>query len=446
MTKIWLAVIYLTFQVSVALGHCLVAIFRSPRVRETAALVLLPQMLLTGFIVSPSSLPSWIRWILWIMPVTSSFRLLLNDEFSDCLELTPQEMHNVNCLNSIQPQGSTGISSSIDPISFYNEETRLVLAQSGMYQGTSAIVEYNSFFSAEQDPAAAAWNDCQLANTRFLALNKASDTICDITFADVRQAEYNPMRMREEEMATPFFKYLFGERLVWTYDEALVPTITDHNYYYSPRYVERVFGEVADTTKLADFICETMASSCPETFKFNNFTSRQECANLMETLPLATTNVNGLATIDGNSTGCRNLHAALASINVDHCPHISYHPQEDKKGRIKCSSEYQNNFSLNDFWDDGDFALFEHTASVFGLDPELQGLFSLTEDDLGQCANIFDRDSVIGSHILPDQYVCYQYLQEQEATGSHNLQYWMVLLAYIILLRGLSAIFLPLKA
>jgi len=444
---LWLAVIYLTFQVSVALGHCLVAIFQSSRVRETAALVLLPQMLLTGFIVSPNSFPSWIRWILWIMPFTSSFRLLLNDEFSDCLELTPQEMHNVNCVDSLRgPLGSSGLGTTLlSPV--YNEETNLVFAQAGMYHGKSAIIEYNSFASTEQDPISLVWNNCNLANTRFIALNKASDSICDITLADVAQLEYNPMRVREEEMAAPFVKYVFGQRLVWTYDEALVPTITDHNYYYSPRFLERIFLEVSDNTKLADFICETMAELCPETFKFNNFTSRQECANLMETLPLATTNVNGLATIDGNSTGCRNLHATLASTNVDHCPHISYHPQEDKKGQIKCSSEYQNNFSLNDFWDDGDFALFEHTASVFGLDPELQVQFSLTEDDLEQCAtNHFDQDSVIGSHILPDQYVCYQYLQEQEATGSRNLQYWMVLLAYIILLRGLSVIFLPLKA
>lgn len=445
---VWLAVFYLTFQVSVALGHCLVAMFRSPRVRETGAMVMLPQMLLTGYIVSPSSFPSWIRWILWVMPLTSSFRLLLNDEFSDCLELTPQEMHNVNCVDSLR--GALGNNEIGSPVlaRLYNEETNLVLAQAGRFQGTNDILEYNSFYSTEENPAATLlWNTCLLGNARFITLNRASDSSCDITFADVMQAEFNPLRRLEEKMAAPFTKFVFGQRMVWNYDEVLVPTITDHNYYYSTPFVEHVAQDLSNNTKLADFICETMATTCPGTYKFNNFTSRQECANLMETLPQATTNANDLVTFDGNSSGCRNLHATLASRNHDHCPHLSYYPKEDKKGRIKCSSEYQSNYSLNDLWDDGDFALFEHTANVFGFDPELQSEFSLTEDDLEECqSNYFDEDSVIGSHMLPDRYVCYQYLQEQDATGSRNLQYWMVLLAYIILLRGLSVFFLQLKA
>lgn len=49
-------------------------------------LVLLPQMLFVGFFVQPELIPSWLRWIQFICPMTYSTRLLLIDEFHECSE------------------------------------------------------------------------------------------------------------------------------------------------------------------------------------------------------------------------------------------------------------------------------------------------------------------------------------------------------------------------
>lgn len=47
---------------------------------------LLPQMMFIGYFVAPSFIPSWLRWIQYICPMTYSTRILLVEEFHDCSE------------------------------------------------------------------------------------------------------------------------------------------------------------------------------------------------------------------------------------------------------------------------------------------------------------------------------------------------------------------------
>ena len=44
----------------------------------------MPQLLFSGFFVSTSSIPIYLRWLQWIMPLTYALRLVLNEEFEFC--------------------------------------------------------------------------------------------------------------------------------------------------------------------------------------------------------------------------------------------------------------------------------------------------------------------------------------------------------------------------
>merc|ERR1712100_510477 len=76
-----------------------------------------------------------------------------------------------------------------------------------------------------------------------------------------------------------------------------------------------------------------MQQNCPDTWKLNGLGSRAECVELLESLDYTD---GELGHIDGNTQGCRLLHATFAAENKDHCPHLSFVPQKDKHGRIKC--------------------------------------------------------------------------------------------------------------
>eukprot|EP01083_Nonionella_stella_P037208 101435_1 len=80
-------------------------------------------------------------------------------------------------------------------------------------------------------------------------------------------------------------------------------------------------------------------------------------------------NNHGLVTFDGNSTGCRILHANLARKKnpTQHCPHISFRPKADPMGRIKCSAS--SNFDVGDFFTQSDMNLFERRSIEYGIDP-----------------------------------------------------------------------------
>ena len=47
-------------------------------------IVFLPQLLFAGFFVTPTLIPSWIRWFRYVCPLTYGIRILLVSEFTQC--------------------------------------------------------------------------------------------------------------------------------------------------------------------------------------------------------------------------------------------------------------------------------------------------------------------------------------------------------------------------
>jgi hypothetical protein len=234
--------------------------------------------------------------------------------------------------------------------------------------------------------------------------------------------------------------------LRFTYESDLRSvTFAMHDLYYPPdTFVANSLGR-SNATVFAIAVCDTLENLCPASWELDNFTSQGECFARMESLPKLTTNERGLVTADENSTSCRVLHANLALQRPEtRCPHISYFPEEDRNGKIKCSQG--ENYAPEDFFGPEDFALFARAAGSGGLDPTEQFKGSLIDADRGTCRrSFFDGDAMLGSHALPPSYFCAQYLESQNATGENNTQYWLTLVGMLVVIRVLAMFLLRKK-
>lgn len=126
-------------------------------------LVVAPQLLLSGFLVTRHSLSPWIRWMIWLQPLTYSFRLMLNEEFSACQEISDDNWLHLNCLKAFQA-GLSAVETG-DHTAVYSDESVLTLMQGGKYVGARAILEYFAFLSSEQTPLSLLWDHCTVRFT-----------------------------------------------------------------------------------------------------------------------------------------------------------------------------------------------------------------------------------------------------------------------------------------
>jgi len=83
------AVQFLTLMVSVAIGSFLGCTTKDPRsAKELIPIVLLSNLLLSGYFVNSADLPDYIAWAQWLVPLPYAFRLFLYEEFQMCLNPT----------------------------------------------------------------------------------------------------------------------------------------------------------------------------------------------------------------------------------------------------------------------------------------------------------------------------------------------------------------------
>lgn len=458
----WILATCLFGQVCVALAQLIACAFVNPmHAREIAPVVTLPQVLLTGFLVSPDDLPSYIRWLQWIFPYTYIFRLLLAEEFSTCMDYTVAEQHVSNCItaaqNSLANGGDTqGWSSQFDA------ESKFIVSGTGIYVGPKDIPEYFATISPGEDALALTWNSCNVSWTiyklsfRMLSLSKSltltkinhplqikgsqslffrqtSDDSCHITIAETMYTRLNSLIISEDAVQAPWVEIVRGQKVHFTYQEDLSSITVESVDLYLPDSLYPVVGEGNDLAKSVDVICQRMVDSCPETLEYNGFSDISDCRENMSLLPKTTTNSLGMTTYDGNSTTCRIVHSALASTNKMHCAHISFLPMEDVNGNLKCTGEGSN--LIPDF-DERDMNAFSATALNAGLNSTHLRTLSEEEVDLGSCFGpLIDPMAITSANILPPTYTCAQYLEIQDATGSRDLQYWLTLAAMFVVFR-----------
>jgi len=76
--------------------------------KELIPMLLLPQLLFSGFFVSLSSIPIWLQWLQWVVPLTYTFRLVIGEEFSFCSPCDPDPLGiEMVCYNYLEEQEAT---------------------------------------------------------------------------------------------------------------------------------------------------------------------------------------------------------------------------------------------------------------------------------------------------------------------------------------------------
>ncbi|KAJ8612686.1 hypothetical protein CTAYLR_002126 [Chrysophaeum taylorii] len=287
------------------------------------------------------------------------FKLYENNELNDKLLHKENEVyHNdddvnendaLKCISGFARTGFLFRNFHMYP-SYFNEESTMTLAQAGTYEGPDDIEEYVRF-ALDTSPYVASELDLELLTT-FKSFD-AETGICQ--FVLVQESDYitNP----EVALATRFSLVSMSKVYYDPRDDSLLRI----DLYYPPGFVNYFFGKVLNTRQTREFVCGVMADNC--TFVAP---SMDDCVAGLEALP---TFASSLGHVDGNCEACRDLHGVFARNNPEnHCPHISFEPTADPKGRFKCQES--SNILPTDLFDDGDFALFNRFAENVGIDPD----------------------------------------------------------------------------
>ena len=390
---------------------------------------------------------SWpaFNWVQYLFPYSFYSRLVISNEFEECLELTPQEEHTRNCYVAI----SNTIATSLDGT--YSDASVFRLAQAGIYKGARNIEEYQLFFSGVEDPNAAIWNNCPAENGQgFARLNHANATHCDVTVSTILRGRFNPGKTLDVFLNESLISYSFGQRMLFSYSSELSSVeILKHDVYYPKRFIH-LTAEYGSGAKQALDVCRIMDTHCPNVTAANGFTSIEDCVSKLVTLPKATINAHGIATVDGNSVGCRTLHASLVVKDDKHCPHLSYIPMVDRDGKYKCQLQGENNMTPSAIFSEEDLSLFEHNGISSGLGKDQVKLFRNDDEDFPKCFDGATSDlleaSVYQDPSLPTSIYCIQYLVSRDATGEQNVYYWLALLVMFLVLRSIAFGLLHLRA
>jgi len=236
---------------------------------------------------------------------------------------------------------------------WFREDSVARLAQTGEYKGPNDIEEYVKFQNALYSPYFASddWTD---DFPRFVGYENG-ECIWRL-FAKIRY-KMDPETARDD----PEFDVVSMARFYWNYKESYATKI----YAYSPPGVQNLFfNELLNSPNTRKFICGVLSDTCKD---ITDQTNADTCETDLAALPATTDPIDN---VEGNSQGCRALHAVLAlSSPEQHCPHVGLAPLADPKGRFKC----QNTTSSlpTELLDEEDFEAFRVYAESQGFDPEI---------------------------------------------------------------------------
>jgi hypothetical protein len=125
----------------------------------------------------------------------------------------------------------------------------------------------------------------------------------------------------------------------------------------------KAFFDSLDAPDVRDRVCNIMESNCTETLQFNNLTV-DGCKKAYDKLNMTE---NGY--LDGNTKGCRLLYSSFVPRNTGHCPHLSFAPQEDEKGQIKCQTSRERNSS--DLFSSEELEIIREKGELLGFPTNL---------------------------------------------------------------------------
>jgi len=231
---------------------------------------------------------------------------------------------------------------------YFRDTSKIILSEAGEYVGAEDIEEYIRFVS-DSSPYIKKY-EILGATSSFKIADKEART-CTFVQQTIQKLGMDPEFGREATFLVPVMT-----KTVFEYDDNYISSIY---VFYSKEFLSYFFGTLLNTDKTRGFICDVSSShSCNATHISTNY---NQCVSQLKDMPIFT---NGA--VDGKDYGCRVLHAAFAVKNARHCPHISFEPQEDSKGNIKCQES--KSYSSSDYFDKEDMDGFFDFANDWDID------------------------------------------------------------------------------
>lgn len=260
-------------------------------------------------------------------------------------------------------------SSGFDPLAidrfdeFMDDETVVQVPLSGIYVGPKDIAEYIGFITAA-NPFLDYFTDVE---SEILPLSFTEDG-CEVFIATKNKSQLTAKYTNGEKLCMEF--------MVGFYVSFTVDVVKHFNPFTddSGLLVKRINGGFPDNfpffthfggDNVTDYVCnDVLRDSCPDVYEANGL-NEESCKATFEALPVASENNNF---VDDNSRGCRILHSVFAETNEQHCPHISFLPMEDEKGKIKC--QVTDGVSNEDLFTPKELEFYRTTGINFGFSPD----------------------------------------------------------------------------
>jgi len=230
------------------------------------------------------------------------------------------------------------------------EDTVMQLAQAGEYFGPEGIAEYLAFATSDSPYFEDNFN-YPLSLTSFRPRGGWDEEAGECVITVALWSRYSMSDITVPGRTVTFagmMKLMFSP-----VDTGARIAIRRINIYYDVPFLTWFFGTATNTEGVRDYMCSTLDEQCPTAWEKSELSSVEECKDRLAALPVTTSAAAGVS-VSGRSLGCRVLHASFAETNPEnHCPHISFAPMEDPKGRVKCQNdtavEPSELFSAEDF-------------------------------------------------------------------------------------------------
>jgi len=207
---------------------------------------------------------------------------------------------------------------------YFDEESKVTLAQTGVYKGPDAIEEYVKF-ADDNSP----YID---ATSPFFEESELSGFDADTGTCKFSIYTLQTLTLNNDITEGGTLSYGVLQNVYYSIPAVKIAKIY---VYYSTEFFGEFFGRL-NTPNVAEFTCDVLTGpSCKDTDipMLNGNLSQQKCMRKLLKLPLAEGEKNY---IDSNTRGCRALHVVFAASNSFHCAHVSLVPAQDLKGNIKC--------------------------------------------------------------------------------------------------------------
>ena len=242
---------------------------------------------------------------------------------------------------------------------YFDETSSLTLAQAGVYTGPDAIKEYVKFADTNS-PYIQAKRE-YVEESEMTGFDPKTN-ICKFTTYIIEGFDLDPALTTG---ATITYGYITN-----TYYSAVTNKVPTVDLYMTAPFTEAAFTQL-QTRQGDEFVCDVLLGpGCMNELgdQAEQGLTKRECLKRLSNLPLAE---GENRYVDGNSQGCRYLHAVFALTNPFHCAHVSLIPAKDPKGNMKC--HMSANTSPDEYFSqteiDGLYDLLG-TQTLLGLDQD----------------------------------------------------------------------------